>query len=110
MAGVEGRPRPRQPVSRVLSVCLSYALTRSRRANVSAGGGRSWRQLRSRGPLSGKLKVRLEATYTPTGGDPNTESRKAKLKRRYLLRKGRDFEVEVESLAIAARRWARLHG
>jgi DNA-binding CsgD family transcriptional regulator len=25
----------------------------------------------------------------------------------YLLRKGRDFEVEVESLAIAARRWAR---
>jgi hypothetical protein len=28
----------------------------------------------------------------------------------YLLRKGRDFEVEVESLAIAARRWARVHG
>jgi hypothetical protein len=28
----------------------------------------------------------------------------------YLLRKGRDFEVEVESLATAARRWARLHG
>ena len=28
----------------------------------------------------------------------------------YLLRKGRDFEVEVESLVIAARRWAREHG
>ena len=28
----------------------------------------------------------------------------------YLLRKGRDFNVEVESLAIAARRWAREHG
>jgi uncharacterized protein with GYD domain len=28
----------------------------------------------------------------------------------YLLRKGRDFEVEVESLVIAARRWARVHG
>jgi hypothetical protein len=28
----------------------------------------------------------------------------------YLLRKGRDFDVEVESLAIAARRWAREHG
>jgi hypothetical protein len=28
----------------------------------------------------------------------------------YLLRKGRDFEVEVDSLAIAARRWAREHG
>ena len=28
----------------------------------------------------------------------------------YLLRKGRDFEVEVESLVIAARRWARAHG
>jgi hypothetical protein len=28
----------------------------------------------------------------------------------YLLRKGRDFDVEVESLAIAARRWARVHG
>lgn len=28
----------------------------------------------------------------------------------YLLRKGRDFDVEVDSLAIAARRWAREHG
>src|SRR5215217_7958743 len=28
----------------------------------------------------------------------------------YLLRKGRDFEVAVDSLAIAARRWAREHG
>jgi hypothetical protein len=28
----------------------------------------------------------------------------------YLLRKGRDFDVEVASLAIAARRWAREHG
>jgi hypothetical protein len=28
----------------------------------------------------------------------------------YLLRKGRDFDVEVESLVIAARRWAREHG
>jgi hypothetical protein len=28
----------------------------------------------------------------------------------YLLRKGRDFEIEAESLAIAAPRWARLHG
>ena len=28
----------------------------------------------------------------------------------YLLREGRDFDVEVESLAIAARRWARVHG
>src|ERR671922_340434 len=28
----------------------------------------------------------------------------------YLLRKGRDFNVEVESLAIAARRWAGEHG
>jgi hypothetical protein len=28
----------------------------------------------------------------------------------YLLRKGRDFDVEVESLAAAARRWARTHG
>jgi hypothetical protein len=28
----------------------------------------------------------------------------------YLLRKGRDFDVQVESLAIAARRWAREHG
>ena len=28
----------------------------------------------------------------------------------YPLRKGRDFEVEVDSLAIAARRWAREHG
>jgi len=27
----------------------------------------------------------------------------------YLLRKGRDFDVEVESLAAAARRWARTH-
>jgi len=28
----------------------------------------------------------------------------------YLLRKGRDFDVQVESLVIAARRWAREHG
>jgi hypothetical protein len=28
----------------------------------------------------------------------------------YLLRKRRDFDVEVESLVIAARRWAREHG
>jgi hypothetical protein len=28
----------------------------------------------------------------------------------YLLRKGRDFDVEVASLVIAARRWAREHG
>ena len=28
----------------------------------------------------------------------------------YLLRKGRDFDVQVDSLAIAARRWAREHG
>jgi hypothetical protein len=28
----------------------------------------------------------------------------------YLLRKGRDFDVKVDSLAIAARRWAREHG
>ena len=28
----------------------------------------------------------------------------------YVLRKGRDFDVEVDSLAIAARRWAREHG
>jgi hypothetical protein len=28
----------------------------------------------------------------------------------YLLRKGRDFDLEVDSLAIAARRWAREHG
>jgi hypothetical protein len=28
----------------------------------------------------------------------------------YLLRKGHDFDVLVESLAIAARRWAREHG
>jgi hypothetical protein len=28
----------------------------------------------------------------------------------YLLRKGRDFDIEVESLAIAARRWAREYG
>jgi len=28
----------------------------------------------------------------------------------YLLRRGRDFDVEVESLAAAARRWARTHG
>jgi hypothetical protein len=28
----------------------------------------------------------------------------------YLLRKGRDFDVEVDSLAIAARRWAREYG
>lgn len=28
----------------------------------------------------------------------------------YLLRKGKDFDVEVESLAAAARRWAREHG
>jgi hypothetical protein len=27
----------------------------------------------------------------------------------YLLRKGEDFDVEVESLAVAARRWAREH-
>ncbi len=28
----------------------------------------------------------------------------------YLLRRGRDFDVAVESLAAAARRWARQHG
>ena len=28
----------------------------------------------------------------------------------YLLRKGRGFDVAVDSLAIAARRWAREHG
>lgn len=28
----------------------------------------------------------------------------------YLLRRGRDFEVEVGSLAAAARRWAQRHG
>jgi hypothetical protein len=28
----------------------------------------------------------------------------------YLLRKGRDFDVQVDSLVIAARRWAREHG
>ena len=28
----------------------------------------------------------------------------------YLLRKGRDFDVAVDSLAIAARRWARERG
>jgi hypothetical protein len=28
----------------------------------------------------------------------------------YLLRKGRDSDVKVDSLAIAARRWAREHG
>lgn len=28
----------------------------------------------------------------------------------YLLRKGRDFDVEVASLAAAARRWARTRG
>jgi hypothetical protein len=28
----------------------------------------------------------------------------------YVLRRGRDFDVEVDSLAIAARRWAREHG
>jgi hypothetical protein len=28
----------------------------------------------------------------------------------YLLRKGRDFDVEVGSLAIAASRWAHEHG
>ena len=28
----------------------------------------------------------------------------------YLLRKGRDFDVQVESPVIAARRWAREHG
>ena len=28
----------------------------------------------------------------------------------YLLRKARDFDVAVDSLAIAARRWAREHG
>jgi hypothetical protein len=28
----------------------------------------------------------------------------------YLVREGRDFDFEVESLAIAARRWARDHG
>jgi hypothetical protein len=28
----------------------------------------------------------------------------------YLLGKGRDFDVEVDSLAIAARRWPREHG
>lgn len=28
----------------------------------------------------------------------------------YLLRKGREFDVEVASLAVAARRWARAHG
>ena len=28
----------------------------------------------------------------------------------YLLRKGRDFDIEVESLVIAPRRWAREHG
>jgi hypothetical protein len=28
----------------------------------------------------------------------------------YLLRKGRDFDVQVESLVIVARRWAREHG
>jgi len=28
----------------------------------------------------------------------------------YLLRKGRDFDIEVDSLAAAARRWAREYG
>jgi Tol biopolymer transport system component len=30
----------------------------------------------------GKLKVSAQVTYTPTGGEPNTESKKVKLKRR----------------------------
>jgi hypothetical protein len=28
----------------------------------------------------------------------------------YLLRRGRDFDIEVDSLAAAARRWAREYG
>ncbi len=28
----------------------------------------------------------------------------------YLLRRGKDFDIEVASLAVAARNWAREHG
>lgn len=36
-------------------------------------------QCSARGKKTGKLKVSLEFTFTPTGGEPNTEAKSYKL-------------------------------
>ncbi len=42
------------------------------------GDGKKKRQLNE----TGKVKLNVAVTYTPTGGDPSTQSRKLKLKKR----------------------------
>lgn len=50
------------------------------------GAGKVWLKVRPRPRAksqladTGKLKVNAQVTYTPTGGEPNTESKNVKLK------------------------------